>query len=102
MRQIEDDALVGENEIFFKNEQNFFANLEETEVNNLKARQQKELRALKTMQELKVQELVKQSGQKKFQREQVRDSFILTVPTATRAQGAVRQDPQPRDCVPQD
>jgi hypothetical protein len=83
MRQIEDDALVGENEIFFKNEQNFFANLEETEVNNLKARQQKELRALKTMQELKVQELVKQSGQKKFQREQVRDSFILTTPTAT-------------------
>jgi hypothetical protein len=76
-------ALVGENEIFFKNEQNFFANLDETEVVNLKARHQKELRALKTMQELKVQELIKQSGQKKFQREQVCVYYLLTAPTAT-------------------
>jgi endonuclease III-like uncharacterized protein len=63
--------LVGENEIFYKNEQSFAAAQEEQEVTNLKARQQKELRALKTMQELKVQELIKRSGQKKFQREQV-------------------------------
>jgi hypothetical protein len=83
MRQIEDEALVGENDIFYKNEQSFFAALEETEVTNLKARQQKELRALRTMQDLKVHELIKRSGQKKFQREQVCVLFLLTASAAT-------------------
>jgi hypothetical protein len=44
------------------------AALEEQEVVSLKARQQKEIRALKVMLELKVKELVKRTSvQKKFQ-----------------------------------
>lgn len=55
----------------------FHASLDAQEVSNLKARQAKEVKAMKGMQELKVQELIKQSGQQKFQREQQRELKTL-------------------------
>lgn len=47
--------------------------MDEIEVNNLKNRHAKELRALKTLQDVKVQDAVKRATQKKFQREQQRE-----------------------------
>jgi len=72
-QSIEDQVVIGENEIFFKNEESFYIAQDEQEVNALKNRHAIELRALKTLQDLKVQDMQKRGTQKKFQREQQRE-----------------------------
>jgi len=72
-QSIEDKVVSGENEIFFKNEDNFFIAQDEQEITALKTRQQKDIRSLRALQEQQVQDANKRAVLKRYQRELQRE-----------------------------
>jgi len=74
--KIEEHINLGENELFFKGDEAFFTSQNETEVNQLLARQAEELRALKNLQEQLIKDRCERKEAKRFQRELQRESKL--------------------------
>ena len=84
-REIELNILVGENEVFQRSENAFFANLDEIEIAETKKQQELEIKNLKARQEQSLKDFNNRRNAKKFQRSQQRELKELYRNTQFRA-----------------